>query len=81
MASNQHSTREKIDQLLPKTYSPDMDYSLFIIVTVLVMLERVEMRSGMAPAAFPPPIFGGSASVSWLCVSPPPPRENALGVS
>jgi hypothetical protein len=28
-------------------------YSLFIMVAVLMMLERVEMQQGMAPAAFP----------------------------
>ena len=29
----------------------------------MMMLERVEMQPGMAPAAFPSPIFAGSASV------------------
>jgi hypothetical protein len=49
------------------------------MVAVLVMLERLEKRLGMAPIAFPPPIFTGSASVSWFHVSLPPPRENASG--
>ena len=35
----------------------------------MMMLERVEMQPGMAPAAFPPPIFSGSASVLvFLCL-------------
>ena len=35
----------------------------------MMMLERMEMQPGMAPAAFPPPIFSGSASVSvFLCL-------------
>jgi hypothetical protein len=31
------------------------------------------------PAVFPPPIFTGTACVSWFHVSPLPPCENALG--
>jgi hypothetical protein len=34
-----------------------VDYSLFIMVVVLVMLERSKKLLGMAPAVFPPPIF------------------------
>jgi hypothetical protein len=30
-----------------------MDYSLFIMVEVLVMSERVEKRPGVTPVAFP----------------------------
>jgi hypothetical protein len=52
-----------------------VDYSLFIMVAVLVMLERLEKRPGTAPAAFPPPIFTGIAFVSWLRVFPPPPHK------
>jgi hypothetical protein len=70
--------REREIKLLPQTHSPEMDYSLFIMVAVLVMLERLEMRLGTAPAVFPP-IFTGSTSVSWFHVFPPPPCENASG--
>jgi hypothetical protein len=56
-----------------------VDYTLFIMVAVLVMLERLEKRSGIAPAAFPPRSFTSSASISLFHVSPPPPRENASG--
>jgi hypothetical protein len=50
MASKQHSTREREREvkLLPQTHSPEVDYSIFIMVAVLVMLERVEMQLGMA---------------------------------
>jgi hypothetical protein len=58
-----------------------VDYSLFImVVVVLVMLERLEKRPGATLAAFPPPIFAATASISWFCISPPPPQENASGV-
>ena len=56
----------EIDQTTAPTHSTEVDYSLFIMVAVLMMLERVEMQPGMAPAAFPLPIFAGSASVSWF---------------
>jgi hypothetical protein len=85
MASKHHSTRERERErereikLLPQTHSTDVGYSLFIMVEVLVMLERLEKRPGMAPAAFPSPIFTGSAFISWFHVSMPPPHENASG--
>jgi hypothetical protein len=74
MASNHHSTRERKRErereikLLPQTNSPEVDYSLFILVVVLVMLERLEKQPGTAPASFPPPIFVGTAFVLWFCV-------------
>jgi hypothetical protein len=65
MAFNQHSKREREREikLLPHTYSPEVDYSLFIMVAVLVMSRRLEKRGDMAPVVFPSPIFAGSASV------------------
>jgi hypothetical protein len=57
-----------------------VDYSLFIMVEVLVMSERLEKRPGATLIVFPPPIFTGTAFVSLFHVSLPPPRENALGV-
>jgi hypothetical protein len=53
------------------------DYSLFIMVAVLVMLERLEKRPVATLAAFSPPIFTGIAFVSCFHVSPPPPCKNA----
>jgi hypothetical protein len=71
--------QEREIKLLPQTHSLEVVYSHFIMVAVLVMLEGLEKRPGTAPTSFPPPIFAGSASVSWLCVSLPPPHENTLG--
>jgi hypothetical protein len=58
--------------LLPQTHSPEVDYSLFMAVMMVLTSERVEKQPGMTPAAFPPPIFVGTASVSVFRVSPPP---------
>jgi hypothetical protein len=44
------------------------------------MSRRLEKRPGVTPAAFSPPIFAGTASVSLFRVSLPPPRGNASGV-
>jgi hypothetical protein len=73
MESNQHSTREREIKLLPQTHSPEMDYSLFIMMAVLVMSERFEKRPGMALAALHPPIFACTTSISWFRVSLAPP--------
>jgi hypothetical protein len=49
-----------------------VDYSLFMAVIMVLTSERVEKRPGVTPAAFPPPIFAGTASVSVFHVSPLP---------
>jgi hypothetical protein len=59
---------------------PEMDYSLFIMVVVLVMLERFEKRPRATLAAFPPPIFTATATISLFHVSLLSPCENASGV-
>jgi hypothetical protein len=46
-----------------------VDYSLFMAVMMVLMLERVDKRMGAIPAAFPPPIFAGTASVFVFHVS------------
>jgi hypothetical protein len=56
-----------------------MVYSLFIMLAVLVMLERLEKQLGVALVAFPPPIFAETASVLWFHVTPPSLRENTSG--
>jgi hypothetical protein len=67
MASKHHSTREKWNKLLTGTHSSEVDYSLFIMVmVVLVMLERLEKRPGASLAAFPPPIFTATGGMAWL---------------
>jgi hypothetical protein len=40
-----------------------VDYSLFIMVMMVDMLEKVEIPPAAAPAEFPPPFFTGSTSV------------------
>jgi hypothetical protein len=45
-----------------------VDYSLFMAVSMVLMLERLEKRPEVTPAAFSPPIFPGIAPVSiFLC--------------
>jgi hypothetical protein len=40
---------------------------------------EVREAAGATPAAFSPPTFARTASVSWFHVSLPLPHENALG--
>jgi hypothetical protein len=58
--------------MLPQTLSPEVDYSLFMAVMMVLTSERVEKRPAATPAAFPPPIFAGIASVYVFHVSLPP---------
>jgi hypothetical protein len=57
-----------------------VEYSLFMAVSMVVMSERFEKRPGATPAAFPPPIFAGTTSISTFLVSPPPHHGNTEGV-
>jgi hypothetical protein len=57
-----------------------VEYSLFMVVMMALMSERVEKHPGVTPAAFPPSIFAGTASISVFHVSPPPPLGNTEGV-
>jgi hypothetical protein len=41
-------------------------------VMMVLTSERVEKHPGATPAAFPPPIFAGTASVFVFRISPPP---------
>jgi hypothetical protein len=58
---------------MQQAHSPEVDYSLFIMVVVLVMSERFDKRPRATPAAFLPLIFVEIASVLWFHVSLPPP--------
>jgi hypothetical protein len=49
-----------------------VDYTLFMVVMIMLMSERVEKHSGATPAMFPPSIFAIIAYVSMLRVSLPP---------
>jgi hypothetical protein len=53
MVSKHHSTREKWNKLLPQNRSPEVHYSLLIMVAVLVMLDRLDKRLGRLRQRFP----------------------------
>jgi hypothetical protein len=50
-----------------------VEYSLFMVVMMVLTLERVEKHPGVTPAPVPPPIFAGTSSISLFHVSSPPP--------
>jgi hypothetical protein len=56
-----------------------VDYSLFMVVSMVVMSERVEKGPRATPTVFPLPIFDGIASIYVFHVSLPPPLGNAEG--
>ena len=80
MVLNNHSTRDRQIKLLPQTHSPGVDYSLFIMKTLMMMLERVEIQPGMTPAAFPTPIFLVLPLFRCFSVYAPPPLGFAMGL-
>jgi hypothetical protein len=49
-----------------------VEYSLFVVVMMVLMSKRVEKHPGATPATFLPPIFVGTASISVFHVSLPP---------
>jgi hypothetical protein len=61
---NNHRIREKWNKLLTQTHSPEVEYSLFIMVAMVVMSERLDKRTGATLAVFSPPIFTGTVSDS-----------------
>ena len=52
--------------LLPQTHSPVVDYSLFIMETVEMSMEKVEASPAWLCRSFPPPIFSLLISVFWF---------------
>ena len=52
--------------LLPQTHSPEVDYSLFIMDTVEMSMEKVETSPAGLRRSFPPPIFSLLISVFWF---------------
>jgi hypothetical protein len=74
MASKHYSIREK-----SQTHSLEVDYSIFMMVAMLMMSKRLEKRPGATTIAFPLPIFAGIASISLFHVSTLRPRGNTLG--
>jgi hypothetical protein len=57
---------------MSQTHSLEVDYSLFMAVMMVLMLERVKKRRRATSAAFLPPIFAGTTYVSIFHVSLPP---------
>ena len=52
--------------LLPQTHGPEVDYSLFIMETVEMSMEKVETSPAELRRSFPPPIFSLLISVFWF---------------
>ena len=52
--------------LLPQTHSPTVDYSLFIMETVEMSMEKKETSPVGLRQSFPPPIFSLLISVFWF---------------
>ena len=50
--------------LLPQTHSPEVDYSLFIMETVEMSMEKKEASPAVLRQSFPPPICSLLVSVS-----------------
>ena len=50
--------------LLPQTHSPEVDYSLFIMETVEMSMEKKEASPAGLRRSFPPPICNLLVSVS-----------------
>ena len=50
--------------LLPQTHSPEVDYSLFILETVEMSMEKKETSPAGLRWSFPPPIWSFLVSVS-----------------
>jgi hypothetical protein len=72
-------TREKYIKLLPQTHSAEVDYSLFIMVMLVQMLEKVRSLQWWLWWSFTLQlIFAGSCSVSvFLCFRHPPLEESS----
>ena len=54
----------EIHMLLPQTHSPEVDYSLFIIETVEMSMEKKETSPAGLRRSFPPPICSLLVSIS-----------------
>ena len=67
--------------LLPQTHSPEVDYSLFIIETVEMSMEKKETSPAGLRRSFPPPIFSLLISVFWFLSCGGSPLEKRRGTS
>ena len=58
--------------LLRQTHSPEVDYSLFIMETVEMSMEKKETSPAALRRSFPPPIYSLLVSVyCFSCVAAP----------
>ena len=71
--------RGEIHKLLPQTHSPGVDYSLFIMVSVEMLLEGKETTPAAPRRSFPPPIFSSRSLFRGFCVSAALSFAKALG--
>ena len=66
--------------LLPQTHSPAVDYSLFIMETVEMSMEKETSPAGLR-RSFPPPIFSLLISIFWFLSCGGSPLEKRRGTS
>ena len=66
--------------LLPQTHSPEVDYSLFIMETVDMSMEKKETSLAGLRRSFPPPICSLLVSVSCFSRVVALPLKNVGGL-
>jgi hypothetical protein len=57
--------RDRLSYVTSRTHSPRLDYSHFIMAMKEMLLKRLEIGAGGAPAVLPHPIFVGTTSISF----------------
>ena len=65
--------------LLPQTHSPEVEYSLFIMETVEMSMEKKETSPAGLRRSFPPPICNLLVSVSYFFRVAALPSKNVGG--
>ena len=66
--------------LLPQTHSPEVDYSLFIMETVEMLMAKKETSPAALRRSFPPPICSLLVSVSCYSRVAALPSKNVGGL-
>ena len=66
--------------LLRQTHSPEVDYSLFIMETVKMSMEKKETSSAALRRSFPSPIYSLLVSVSCFSRVVALPSKNVGGL-
>ena len=75
----QWRSRERYIKLLLQTHSPEVDYSLLIMVMRLLDLGGVEISPVAAPEESSPPMVADSGWISVFLIYAPPPSRDASG--